>query len=370
MYNLSSELEDMDNTRRSIFVGISGYKMTNTLWVVLTFVGSKPICLKQGDIIFDPFIGRGCFLWLTPKVGIKSLYVKRALRRHYPGARLDVTHDEGVQELHRWLVVNTGKTLCKILDIQDKVVRHGLKSNGFIGTYGRVTGWSPPLFNFKIQLSIGYRSKDAISYRVLLRSRRREDGSVPPMMSGGFKAGYGSSGRTASGLLILTPFFRITMGEITRRLTDLLSDAHNRGLPAGRIRSDAIQWCLGNNTHDDASLQEQVKQLLVERQASRIIKFDTRHMVQAVKIREILPLQQKNSTCICWTKEIQECGLTEYSAEDRQLVAGIHHEVALGQLGVLTGTGITVQYNSPIGEATMTAMLGLLLKLYKIVAAM
>ena len=160
------------------------------------------------------------------------------------------------------------------------------------------------------------------------------------------------------------------MAEITRKLSELISDAANRGIPAGRIRRDAILWCLGNVTHDDASLQGQLKHLLVERQATRVLRFDTRHMVQAIKIREVQPLQLRDSSCVCWTEEVQECGLFEFSSQDRQLVASLHHEAAATPHGTLGGTGITVQFNAATGEAVRAACLGLLLKLYKITAAM
>ena len=74
-----------------------------------------------------------------------------------------------------------------------------------------------------------------------------------------------SHDRAVCNLLTCITFFRATiMGDISRRLSELISDASNRGLPAGRIRSEAIQWCLGGNSHDDAALQEQLKQLRTE----------------------------------------------------------------------------------------------------------
>ena len=165
--------------------------------------------------------------------------------------------------------------------------------------------------------------------------------------------------------------FRTTrMGDISGRIGELISDAANKGQPAGMIRREAIQWCLGNLTHDDAALQDRLKSQLVIRQEMRTVRFDARHMVQGVKLRELIPLGQRRSNCRCWKEDVQECGLLEFSANDRPLIAGIHHEAAKTATGRLLGSGVTVQFDGAAEEASMAACLGLLLKLHKIMAAM
>ena len=52
------------------------------------------------------------------------------------------------------------------------------------------------------------------------------------------------------------------------------------------------------------------------------------------------------------------------------MVAGAHHEAARTSTGRLAGCGVLVQYNAAVEEVSMTACLGLLLKLYKVTAAM
>ena len=134
---------------------------------------------------------------------------------------------------------------------------------------------------------------------------------------------------------VMSSCFRIgTMGDISGRISELIGDAANRGQPVGLIRREVIQWCLGNLTHDDAALQDKLKAQLIIRQEMRTVRFNSRHMVQAVKFREVLPLAQKSSGCRCWSGEVQWCGLMEFSAKDRPLIAGIHHEVAKTATGL------------------------------------
>ena len=169
---------------------------------------------------------------------------------------------------------------------------------------------------------------------------------------------------------VILCFRWIRMGEVSRKISELISDSANKGKPAGVIRREVINWCLGNVSHDDAALQEWLKPQLIARQEMRTVKFNTNHLVQAMRIWDLQPLVVRNSGCACWNDGLKECGLGEFSAKDRALIAGMHHEIAKTDGGFLSGCGVTVQYDQPIGEAVMTANLGSLLKLYKILAAM
>ena len=162
-------------------------------------------------------------------------------------------------------------------------------------------------------------------------------------------------------------FFRIlTMTEISVRISDLISEAYSKGHAPGEVRKMVIDWCVEYLFTDSSEMQQGMAEHLRIRQCARIIKLEAAHLVQAVKIRELVPVAQRQDSCACWESRLQECGLCEYSLKDRSFVAGLHHATAKGAAGMLMGCGITVQYEMVKTEAEKVAAAGLLFKLLMI----
>ena len=94
---------------------------------------------------------------------------------------------------------------------------------------------------------------------------------------------------------VIICFRWIRMGEVSRKISELISDSANKGKPAGVIRREVINWCLGNVSHDDAALQEWLKPQLIARQEMRTVKFNSNHLVQAMRVWDLQPLVVRNS---------------------------------------------------------------------------
>ena len=170
--------------------------------------------------------------------------------------------------------------------------------------------------------------------------------------------------------LSFTYFRYYTMGDLTFSIGDLISDAINKGKPAGCIRMEAVAWCQGNIISDSSAMQVVVKRFLKETINSRLICLDKSSLVQAVDINAIVPRSRPPSSCICWSRRIPECGLCEFSAKDMAVIAGVHYEAAKTPGGNLRAVGITVQYNARQSEEVLTAVAGLLFKLFKIASGL
>ena len=79
------------------------------------------------------------------------------------------------------------------------------------------------------------------------------------------------------------------MDEVSGTIRDLISDAANKGVPPGRIRRDVVTWCLGNLASDSSAMQAVIKRSLRETLNTRLISYDKSSLVQAVRIKEIVP---------------------------------------------------------------------------------
>ena len=137
------------------------------------------------------------------------------------------------------------------------------------------------------------------------------------------------------------------MSDISSHLAKLIGEAANKGQVLGLIRKEAIAWCKGNVVEDCSGIHPELHRQLVERHNQQVIRFETSSLVQAVDIRKIVPLSKQHSSCACWKEEILECGLCEYSAEDRAFIAGTHHAESRMGGDSLKAVAVTAQFDQP-----------------------
>ena len=198
--------------------------------------------------------------------------------------------------------------------------------------------------------------------RIAVGRRRASIGS-----SDAWKAGQEGS---CSVFYVLAYFRKRKMDDLSITIGDLIGNAANKGTPAGRIRKDVVAWCMANITNDSSAVQIVIRRFLRDSLNTRLVSYDKSSLVQAVAIKELAPNAQRPGSCACWKRDIQECGLCEYSAKDVAFIAGIHFEAAKKLGGKLPGVGITIQYDGKQQEEIMAVVAGLLFKLYKIIGGL
>ena len=277
-----------------------------------------------------------------------------------PGKNLDIGGLRGLRQLGagslRKLGINKGGYLLVNLGILRADGQKVCGKEGRKNILDRLVRWILASIRFGIKSSSRCRGAD-----------RRKFGARGKGVGGHRrKNGKGCIRGNPLEVKLLCTFRGIKMSDITAYLTKVMAEAANRGQAHGLTRKEAIAWCKANLLEDFSGMHRELNHHLVERHNLQVIRFETSSLVQAVKVAEITPLAPQHNSCVCWNEAIIECGLCEYSSEDRAFVAGLHHRAASALGGTMEAVAITMQFDKPIGAAVKTAVAGSLLKLFKI----